>query len=168
MFALPERARRVLDTGVAPGHTPPSADVWYTVQVLLGRASRTQGPVLVLHVPKAPTRLEAQTTLMPRGERATRPSTHGEVGRRNELVLRSETSHAPSQEQVHASIVDMLGIPHPQAQPVGSSRATAQSLDALVQSQGAYVGARNALRDVTSGVPGLYDEQDAMAFPTFM
>lgn len=70
LMALPERSRRVLDEHVDPrqGLPPPSADVLYVVQALMGQAGA--GCTLDVRAPVADgPRLAAQTALMTRRER---------------------------------------------------------------------------------------------------
>lgn len=161
LLALPERARGVLDAGTVAGRPPPSADVAHVVRVLVGHAPpptpALRAPALTLHVPTAPTRLEATTMLLPRGQRAARPQPHGTVGVRTDAHV-VHAPHRASADEAHHAIAHTLGIPGA-APRDGRSVRTADAVAALAGTQDAYVRARDALRGLVGDVPALRAER---------
>ncbi|WFD44995.1 hypothetical protein MPSI1_003671 [Malassezia psittaci] len=144
LLHLPERARTTLDTDDVQEGIPPSADVWYVVNMLLGNPPSTENAALVLQFP-APACLEADTAIMPR-EAVPHSLAHGTVGVRADLF----DQHAPvraKMEDVHRSISDTLGIPLVDSQQTtssGHSQRTAESIANLSRAQQSYIAQRDA------------------------
>ncbi|WFD00932.1 hypothetical protein MYAM1_003688 [Malassezia yamatoensis] len=144
LLHLPERARAILDTDAVQDGIPPSADVWYVVNRLLGNPPSTENAALVLQFP-APAFLEADTAIMPR-DTVPHSLAHGTVGIRADLI----DQHAPvraKMEDVHRSITDTLGIPLVDSQQTptsGHSQRTAESIANLSRAQQSYIAQRDA------------------------
>lgn len=162
---LPERARTALDAGSRAPSVPPSADVWWVVQALLGQTPEGHAPpALALHLPDAPLHLAPSTVLTTRGARAAHPPPLGTVGQRTPQTAPRHGAR-PHHEEVHASIAAAVGIPDG-APAQGPTTHTADALAALGHAQEAYLGARRVLDELLHDVRAA--EAAACAAPAYL
>lgn len=147
LVQLPERARAALDIGSAPGHPPPSADVWYVVQVLLGLRD-TAVPVVTLALPSTLHPLTVQTTLLSRGAQRKEPALTGTVGRSTTPIPLRTPSEKEPDTRLPEAIVHAFGIPTPSPHGQGTSVRTSAMLSAAQETQAAYTHARSALESL--------------------
>ncbi|WFD21114.1 hypothetical protein MCAP1_003371 [Malassezia caprae] len=161
--SLPELARSVLDAGPeASASLPPSADVWYVVQQMLGTAN-TPGYVHLYMEPRHVPRLRALTTVMPRKQFEACPRLVGHVGatRAPQPAPTSEVS------SVHEDVWHDVGMPSEGQAPVTSTR-TAQSLEALRHAQKEFARAQKSAEDAVAWDSSSWEEGRPLSLPTIL
>lgn len=159
LLQLPEWSRPVLDGPVTtppPGMAPPSADVWFVTQQLIG-SPMTPGLLRVTLGPIRVPRLFATTALMPRHASAHTVRTQGTVGLASPLVPMPDP--APPRD-ARQTIVETLGIPT-SSPPLsdGLSTRTAAALDALRQTHAKHAQAQRHMDEAMAWGPELWDAQ---------
>lgn len=167
MTALPELAQPVLDEGASASSSalPPSADVWYVVQQMLGTPS-SPGCVHLYMAPRHSPRLRATTALMTRKQREACVRLTAPIG----------TSDAPqpvpsrrAPRGLPDDVWQDLGVPGPERSTEPRITAhTAQSLDTLVHAQQAYARAQKAAEESVAWDASSWDEGRSLSLPTIL
>ncbi|CCV00424.1 unnamed protein product [Malassezia sympodialis ATCC 42132] len=160
--SLPERARAVLDAGPEASTLPPSADVWYVAQQMLGTAT-APGYIHLYMAPRHVPRLRALTTVMPRQQLEARPRLVGSIGT-TQAPRQAPPAEAPL---LHGDVQQDVGLPSEGPAPAASTRTT-QSLEALWQAQREYARAQKSVEDAVAWDSSSWDEGRPLSLPTIL
>ncbi|WFD24796.1 hypothetical protein MEQU1_003501 [Malassezia equina] len=165
--SLPELARPVLDEGAGapatppPTSLPPSADVWYVVQQMLGTPT-TAGYVHLYMEPCRVPRLRALTTVMPRKQFEALPRLAGHIGSTQGLRSVPPTEKAPL-------LAEALWNESLRSTDEGpSSTTSAASLDALYQAQRQYARAQKSMEDAVAWDSSSWEEGRPLSLPSIL
>lgn len=161
--SLPELARSELDTAPdASSSLPPSADVWYVVQQMLGTSS-VPGYVHLYMEPRHVPRLRALTTVMPRKQLEACPRLVGHIG----ATQAPQPAPPAEASSVHEDMWRDLGMPS-EGQATATSTRTAQSLEALQQAQKEYARAQKSAEDAVAWDSSSWEEGQPLSLPTIL